>query len=233
MKKLIEKHGFTFGIIGMMIFSVFTFYKGLTARNDLFHISTLILIIIFVFILRLIRFKKHIIKYGVILGVATIMYSFSFKLLDESGIEFTRTRLFVLITRLFVLLFITTGSILLGLKVFKKNNNGYINLKEALKISIGISLIGGIVVVLWDILRIHVIDTGVIDQINENNFKKLVENSTEITQKDIDKRMAIAKRVNSPLTMISQSMIQQFGNGIIFGLILGLFIRKKKEDSLT
>ncbi|WP_219008114.1 DUF4199 domain-containing protein [Aquimarina litoralis] len=226
MKKLIEKHGFTFGIISMLIFSILTSYMGLTVRNHLFQISILILTIVFVFMLRLIQFKKHILKYGVILGVATVIYTLSFKLLDESGIKFTRTRLFVL-------LFITIGSILLGLQVFKKNNDGYISLKEVLKISIGISLMGGLVAVLWRILRIHVIDTEFIDQVNENNFKRMLENSIEFTQKDIDRRMAIIKRMNSPLRMISRRMAEHLGHGIVIGYVLGLFIRKKKKESLT
>nr|WP_246615834.1 DUF4199 domain-containing protein [Aquimarina litoralis] len=176
--------------------------------------------------LRLIQFKKHILKYGAILGIATIIYNFPFKLLEESGDYLTRPRLFVL-------LFITVGSIFLGLKALKKNNDGYISLKEALQVSIGISIIGGLIAVLWRILLMHVIDTGIIDQINENHFKQVVENSTEFTQKDVERRMAIAKTRNSPLIMISRRMIEQLGNGIIFGLIIGLIIRKKKKKSLT
>ncbi|MBW1295739.1 DUF4199 domain-containing protein [Aquimarina litoralis] len=232
-KKLIQKHGFTFCMISMMFFSLFTFYKGLTAKNHLFHISTLILIIVFVFILRLIQFKKYIIKYGIILGVATIIHVLSFNFLKELENKLTITHLFVLTIGFLILLFITIVSILLGLKAFKKNNDGYISLKEALKISIGIALIGGLIAMLCDILRIHVIDSGFIDQMNENNFKKLVENSTEITQKDIDRRMAITKRVNSPLIMISRSMAAHLCSGILFGLIFGLIIRKKKKESLT
>ncbi|MBW1295738.1 DUF4199 family protein [Aquimarina litoralis] len=226
MKKLITKHGFTFGIISMLLFSFLTFYKGLTVRNHLYHVSILILTIVFVFMLRLIQFKKHILKYGAILGIATIIYNFPFKLLEESGDYLTRPRLFVL-------LFITVGSIFLGLKALKKNNDGYISLKEALQVSIGISIIGGLIAVLWRILLMHVIDTGIIDQINENHFKQVVENSTEFTQKDVERRMAIAKTRNSPLIMISRRMIEQLGNGIIFGLIIGLIIRKKKKKSLT
>ncbi|MBW1295737.1 DUF4199 domain-containing protein [Aquimarina litoralis] len=228
-KKFIQKHGFTFGIISMLLFSFFTLYKGGTIRNHLFHVSVIIFITFFVFMLRLIQFKKHILKYGAILGVVTIIHIFSFNFLKELENKLSITHLFFLITGLFTLLSITVGSILLGLKTFKKNNNGYISLKEALKISIGIALIGGLVAMLCDILRIHVIDPEFIDQINENNFKRLVENSTEFTQKDVDRRMAIAKRAHSPLIIISRHMASHLCSGIIFGLILGLFIRKKRD----
>ncbi|WP_299247971.1 DUF4199 domain-containing protein [uncultured Aquimarina sp.] len=224
-KKYIIKHGFTFGIIGMMLFSFFTFYLGFYVRHHLFNVSIILLIFVFAFMLRLMKFKRHILKYGVIFGIATIIYNLSFYFLDYSDNKFT-------ITRLFILLFIITGSTLLGLLTFKKNNNNCISLKEALKISIGISLIGGLIAILWKILLIHVIDSGIIDQYKENNFKRLAESSLEFTQKDIDRRMAITKTYSSPLIMIYRRLVENLGNGIIFGLIIGLFVRKKK-DPLT
>ena len=221
-KKFIQKHGFLIGTISMLFFSYLTFYISFYVRHPLFYIAIILLIIIFAWILKLIKFKKHIIKYGVILGVATIIYTFSFKLLDPSGNKLT-------IARLFALLFITFGSIFLGLIVFKKNNDGYISLKEALKISIGIALIGGLISVLWEILRIHVVDTGIIDQYNENHFKRAAENSIEFIQEDLDRRISIVQPYRSPLIMVSRRMVEHLSHGIVIGFILGLFIRKKRD----
>ena len=227
-KNIIEKHGFTFGIIGMLLFGLLASFKGRSVTNHLFHVSVIIFIIVFVFVLRLIQFKKYILKYGGILGIATIIHILSYNFLKELGNKLTMTRLSIITIGLFVLLFIIIGSILLGLKAFKKNNDGYISLKEAIKISIGIALIGSLVAILWEILQTHVIDTGVINRYNENRFKRVIENSIEFTQKDIDRRMTIAKRMHSPLRIISRYMAGNLCSGIIIGLILGLFIRKKK-----
>lgn len=221
MKKYIMKSEVIFYSIGIIFFCALIFKLGMRITNNLFHVSTIFIITVFVVMSRLITFKKHIIIYGLLFGIVSIIFSISNYLMGF----YTKQG----ITHFFVLLFITVVSIMIGLIAFKKNNNNYISLIEAIKISIGISLLGGLIAILWKILLIHFIDPGIIDQINEKNFKKLAENSIELTKKDIESRTALTKKHISPLILTSMALVEDLGNGLIFGLIGGLIIRKKRD----
>ncbi len=99
---------------------------------------------------------------------------------------------------------------------------------QALKISIGISFIGGLILVLWEILLIQVIYPDIINQINERIFKKTAKTGIDLTQEDIQRKIASIKKNNSPMVIIPKALIEHLFNDFLFGLIGGLIIRKKK-----
>lgn len=219
-KKLIQKHGMILSIIGITLFSVLTIYLTFRITHKLFYASIILLIIVFAIISGLLTFKKYIIKYGLIMGLASIILSLYIYLTGYYTKQGS-------IHRLLLFLIIVT-SVLIGLITFKNNNN--ISLVEALKISIGISLLGGLIAILWKVLLIHAIDPGIIDQINEKHFRRLTENSLELTQNDIDRKLTITRTYTSPLILISIALNENLFWGLILGLIGGLIIRKKKRS---
>lgn len=164
---------------------------------------------------------KHVLKYGIVFGIASIILSLSAYLLGYYTKQGT-----IHITILFL---VTAGSIIMGLLKFKKNNNGYIRIGEALKIAIGISLIGGLIAILWKVLLLHVIDPTIIDQLKEDGFKRLTRTSTELTQEKIKRRIALTDKYTTPIIMIYTALIEDLINGVIFGLVGGLIIRNKKR----
>ena len=224
-KKLIQKHGIALSVLGTALFSVLTIYLTFRITHKLFYASIILLIIVFAIISGLLTFKKYIIKYGLIMGVVSIILSLSIYLTGHYTKQSSIHSL--------LFFFIIVISIIIGLIAFKKNNNDYISLVEALKISIGISLLGGLIAIVWKVLLIHAIDPGIIDQINEKHFRRLTENSLELTQNDVDRKLAITRIYTSPLILISIALNENLFWGLILGLIGGLFIRKKKKKSLT
>ncbi|MHA7057606.1 DUF4199 domain-containing protein [Aquimarina sp. M1] len=165
--------------------------------------------------------KKHIIRYGFIFGVASVIFSLASYLTDN----YVEPGLFHLI----ILLLITMTSITAGLLMFKKSNNGYINLSEALKIAIGISLLGGLMAILWKVLLINIIDPEIITQIEDKQIKRVVKNSIDLSHESINRSIAATKKYTSPMRMIVRALVEDLGNGIIFGLICGLILQKKRD----
>ncbi len=168
-----------------------------------------------------ISIKKYILKYGILFGIASVILSF---IIYKTG-NYVKQNLF----HSTILFFITITAIMIGLIIFKKKNKGYISLSEGLKIGIGISIIGGLIAVLWKILLLKVIDPEIINIITENHFKRIVENSTDFTQENLDKQIAIVQEYTSPFTMVWTALAEDLFVGFLLSLIGGLIIRKKRD----
>ncbi|MDH7447214.1 DUF4199 domain-containing protein [Aquimarina sp. 2201CG14-23] len=168
-----------------------------------------------------ISIKKYILKYGILYGIIGIIFSLLLYLTEN----YTKQNL------LFpsISFFITISTIILGLMVYKKNNNGYISLKEALKIGIGISLLGGLMVILWKILLTQVIDPEIITQIEDIQIKRLAEKFPNFTQKNMDQHIAITRKYTSPLALLTIALTEHLFLGFLISLIGGLIIRKKRN----
>lgn len=165
--------------------------------------------------------KKHIITYGFLFGILNITFSF---LTYITG-NYTKPGLFHFI----VLLSITIICIITGLIFFKKNNNNYISLKEALIIGISISLIGGIMLTTWEISLIKLIDPEIITQLENNQIKKVAESSPNFTQEEIERKIAITRKNTSAISWFILALTEDLIVGFILSLIGGLIIRKKRD----
>ncbi|WP_299247974.1 DUF4199 domain-containing protein [uncultured Aquimarina sp.] len=165
--------------------------------------------------------RKHIFKYGILFGVTLTIYSF---ILYLNGYYVDQD-----VMHLIFLIFLTVGNISLGLVKFKNYNDGYISILEALKIGVGISIIGGLVVSLWEILLLHVIDPEVMNQLKEHSFKKIAETSTDFTKQDMDGQIEFINKIKSPIIMLISALVEDIFIGFLFSLIGGLIIRKKRD----
>jgi len=165
--------------------------------------------------------KKYIITYGVLFGIMTIIFSLFTYLTGN----YTKQNLF----HVAALLSITALCITIGMIMFKKNNDHYISLVEALKIGIGIAVLGGLLAVLWRILLINVIDPEIITQLEDKQIKLIAETSNDFTQENIDRKIAITQKYTSPLIQIGAAIAENLFLGFLFGLIGGLIIRKKRD----
>ncbi|WP_108803782.1 DUF4199 domain-containing protein [Aquimarina sp. Aq107] len=165
--------------------------------------------------------KKYILTYGLLFGIASIILSFTFYLTGN----YVKQNLL----HSAILFSITVFFIIFGLLVFKKNNNGFISLIEALKIGIGIAILGGLMAVLWKIILLKQIDPNIINQFEDKQIKRIAEMSSDLTQKNIEEKIKITKKYTSPLRMTITALIEDTFVGFLLSLIGGLIIRKKRN----
>lgn len=165
--------------------------------------------------------KKFILKHGIFLGFSIVLYS----LVNYAIGNYTTKSVF----HYSILLLITVISIITGLVSFKRENNNFISLIEAIKIGVGITVIGGLIVTFWEIIVLKIIDPEIITQLEDNQIKKIAEKSKDFSQENIDRKIAITQTFTSPWIMLITALIEDIIVGFFLSLIAGLIIRKKRD----
>lgn len=164
--------------------------------------------------------KKIIINYGVLLGITSVLLGVVMYVtnayLDPSWI-------YSVVGFLILIVIISYG-----IKAYKTASQGYLTLSDALKIGIGIALIGGIIGAIWTFLFITVIEPNYTQQMLEAQREKLLENP-DITEQIVDQSMAIAEKLSSPYIQIAFSIIGSLFFGFIISLFAGLIMKKKQD----
>ncbi|WP_299211914.1 DUF4199 domain-containing protein [uncultured Aquimarina sp.] len=164
--------------------------------------------------------KKIIINYGILLGILSIVLGVVLYVTNS----YTDPHWIYSVIGFLILI----GVILYGLKTYKTHNRGYLTLTDALKIGIGIALIGGLVSSIWTLTLTTVIEPDYTQQVLEVQREKMLENP-DMTEEVVDQSMAMIEKFSSPYISIAFSIIGSLFFGFIISLISGLIMQKKEE----
>lgn len=161
--------------------------------------------------------SKSILNYGVLLGIISvvmgvIMYVTN-SYLDPSWV-YTVVGLAISIT-----------IISIGIKAFKSENGGFLSIGEALKIGVGIALIGGIITSIWTFSLMTVIEPNYTEQMLDVQREKMVERGMPEAQ--IEAAMEMSANFMSPWISIAIYLAVTLFFGLIIALIAGLIMKQK------
>lgn len=160
--------------------------------------------------------KKVMINYGVLLGIVTvllnvIMYVTNNYLQPHWSLNILGLLIFIVI-------------VVMALKAFKKDNGGYLKLGEALKIGLGVSLIGAIIGAIYTFLLMTVLEPTYMDQVMEIQQEAMLER--DMTQEQIDAALEMSQKFSGPGIVIAFQLIGGLFFGFIISLISGLALKK-------
>ena len=122
------------------------------------------------------------------------------------------------------------GVITYGIYQFKKSNDGYIKISEALKTGIGISLISGIISAIYSIVLVNVIDPDFIEKALEFQKNIMLEKDKNLTLENANKMVDLQKKLTGPLTTSGFIIIFNLFIGFIVSLIGGLIFNKSQIE---
>ncbi len=108
---------------------------------------------------------------------------------------------------------------------FRKANNGYVTLGEAVKIGAGISLVAGIITVLYTILLANVIEPDFPAKVMDLRLAEM-EAKGQLTSDQIAQQKEMGIKffwVGYPVILIINTLI-----GLVIGLLTGLILKKQK-----
>ncbi len=165
--------------------------------------------------------KKYILIYGLILGMIFIVYNIFMYLGDE---QINKIRLLSILYYI-----INIGVIILGIKLFKKANNGFLRLGEALKIGVGIALIAGLMVIFWNIVLNTVIEPDMMSEKLLTQKQQMIEQNPNVSKKEIEQRMATVERFSSLYFTSAINLIIDVIFGLIISLLAGAIMQKERD----
>ena len=122
------------------------------------------------------------------------------------------------------------GVIFYGIYYFKKSNDGCINISEALKTGIGISLVSGVISALYSIILVYIIDPDFIEKTLEFQKKILLEKDKNLTIENANKMVDLQKKLTGPLTTSGFIIIFNLFIGFIVSLVGGLIFNKSQIE---
>ena len=165
---------------------------------------------------------KTALNFGLILGGISLVYSLMLFFLDMHFQGETATSLIG-----YALLI---GLVLWAIMHFKKNNDDYISLSEALKTGVGTALISAIIVCIYTIVMIQYLDPEFLDKSIEYQKQKMLQENPEISVESVNKMFDMQKEFSGPFIISGFIIIFNLFFGFIISLIVGLIVKKSKPE---
>jgi hypothetical protein len=166
--------------------------------------------------------KSTIIQYGLIYGGLAVVFSIMLFIMDmhyQGGSLQNWTGFIIMV-----------GSITFAQIAYKKLNNGYLNLSEAIKIGLGVTLIGILIALVYGWFQATILDPNQIEKATEFALNQAIDQNPEMTDEMVAMTKEWIEWGTSP--GISTAFALGFGLlfGLIFSLITGLIFKKSKTN---
>src|SRR5690554_6208240 len=123
-------------------------------------------------------------------------------------------------------LLISVGIVAMGLKVYRTENSGFLTLGQALKVGVAISLIAGIIAIIFNYIFMNYIDPDFVQKTLEFSKEQMIEQNPNMTQEQMDMAMDMSERFMSPLWMSAFALLGTLFFGFIISLIAGLIMKR-------
>jgi hypothetical protein len=163
--------------------------------------------------------KKFVLNYGLLLGILSVIMGVIMYVTNayiDPSIIYTIIGFLILI-----------GVISYGINAFKIENGGYLNLGDALKIGIGIAVIGGIITAIWSYLLMNFIEPDYMLQMMDVSREKLMETNPNLTDAQMNSMMEMSSKFTTPWMIMAFSLIGNLFFGLLISLIAGLIMKNK------
>lgn len=163
--------------------------------------------------------KKFVLNYGILLGILSVILGVVMYVTNayiDPSLIYTAIGFLILI-----------GVISFGINAFKTENGGFLNLADALKVGIGIAVIGGIITAVWSYLLMNYIEPEYMSQVMEMSREKMMLTNPDLTDAQMDKMMEMSAKFSTPWMIMAFSLIGNLFFGLLISLIAGLIMKNK------
>ena len=166
--------------------------------------------------------KTTMITYGLILGGISVVFQLLLFFLDMHYQQPPAVGIISIV--------IMVGVLIYAFIQFKKQNEGFISLSEALKIGLGISLISALIGTVYSLILTNVLDPDTIEKTIDFAFEKMRADNPELTKDQIDMARGMSEKMATPLISSAVQIIGALFLGFIISLIGGLIVKKSRPE---
>jgi hypothetical protein len=165
--------------------------------------------------------KSFMVNNGVVLGVASVIYSL---VIYATGNHLNPHWSGSLITGA-----IFIGVIFYGIKQFKEANGGFLTWGEGVKIGVGIAVLGGLIVVIYNYLFMSFIEPDLMNQLMEVQNQAFLDQG--MTEEQIEAANEMSQAFQTPGIMAAVGIISYAIGGFIVSAITAAIMKKSEEES--
>ena len=164
--------------------------------------------------------RSFMLTYGAILGALSVVFSFMLYTMDmhyQGG---------TMVTVVSVVLSVALYAI--GMYQYRAANAGLMTFWQGVKLGVGIALISGIIVVLFNLILTRVIDPETMAKATNFQREQLIEN-TELTIEQIDAQLAGYAEFQTPAIQAAFGLLFSVIFGFLLSLLPAAILRKSEE----
>ena len=166
--------------------------------------------------------KSTILQYGLIYGGISVAFAIMLFVMKMHTEENSISDL--------VSALILVGSITAAQIAFRKLNNGYLNLSEAMKIGLGVTVIGLLIGILYFWFQSTILDPNSIDKLMDIEINASIDRFPEMTDEQI---AAVSRSLEwwfSPIPLTAMMLAGGLIIGSIISLVTGLIVKKSRPN---
>ncbi|WP_271425162.1 DUF4199 domain-containing protein [Aequorivita sinensis] len=123
-------------------------------------------------------------------------------------------------------LIISVGVLVYGIKAFKNDNAGFLTIAQALKTGLAISLVAGIISVIFNYIFINYIDPDFIQKTLDFSREQMITDFPNMTQEQIENSLEISAKFMTPTIMSAMGILATLFFGFIISLVAGMILKK-------
>ncbi|NBL64899.1 DUF4199 family protein [Flavobacterium sp. NST-5] len=167
--------------------------------------------------------KSLILNYGIMLGVISIMISVIGYITSDNYFE--QNSIVQIIGTLLLIVFIV-----IPIRIFKKNNNGFLELGQAIKISLGVSAISAILSAVYIWVFSNYIEPDFLNMLIEYQKAEAIKANPTMSAEQLNQGIEAARNFMMPMTYVMIIAVTLFV-GFLTGLITGLVLKKSRPQA--
>jgi hypothetical protein len=169
--------------------------------------------------------KKIALNYGVLLALLSIVLQVISYVLD---VHIDRPWWLSVLQ-----LFITVSIIVYGIKTFKMDNAGFLTISQSLKTGLAISLVAGLIGVVFNYIFMNFIDPDFIQKTLDFSREQMLVDYPNMPQEQIDNSLEISAKFMSPWIMSAIAILATLFFGFIISLISGLIMKNNPPQQFN
>jgi heme/copper-type cytochrome/quinol oxidase subunit 4 len=162
--------------------------------------------------------KSLILLYGIILAVITILIS----VVKYAMGNHLERNVWESVFGIALMIALTVYPIML----FKKGNNGFLNLSQSIKIGLGVAAVSGIISILYFFVFANFIEPEFAKQVMDAQMTEAIKQNPEISSADLEKGREMGQKFVMPMLYGGIIVVNLF-LGFIISLIAGLAMKKE------
>jgi len=163
---------------------------------------------------------KFALNYGLLLGLISVVFGV---MLYTQKMHYETSTAVIVIS-----IVILAAIIFVAVNAFKKANGGYLAISEALKVAVGVALVGAIISLAYQFVLTNFIEPDFMDKAMEIAKPKAMAENPNMTEEQWEQGVEMQKSfawIQYPVLLIMNCVL-----GLVLGLITGLILKKSKAD---